>query len=99
MKKLKNLPLEIINIILSFREIHPISKIMNIIIHDSYEEDYNPYYAEYFPDNYCFHYSFKEWYFRIIRIKYNKYWNKNKIYHHTPNPLLICDNIEEWSAF
>jgi hypothetical protein len=38
-------------------------KIIKYLIEDYYEEDYNPYTAENWQDNYCFQYSFTEWYY------------------------------------
>jgi len=38
-------------------------KIIKYLIEDYYEEDYNPYIAENWQDNYCFQYSFTEWYY------------------------------------
>jgi hypothetical protein len=38
------------------------------LIEDCYEEYYNPYTAEYWSDNYCFQYSFYEWYY-LYRIQ------------------------------
>lgn len=62
-----NLPFEIINLILSFRENHPLSNMINYLIKNFYEKDFNPIIAEYWFDNYCYHYSFSQWYFYVIR--------------------------------
>jgi hypothetical protein len=84
-----NIPNEIINIIFSYIGIHPISKIMNYYIYDSYYNDFNPYFIKDISNYYCFNYTFKEWYFDIIRHKCNFSIIKNKKYKHTNNPLLI----------
>jgi hypothetical protein len=65
------LPNEIINLILSFREEHPISIILNELINDNYKIDYNPYFST-SSDCYYLSYSFYEWYFTIIRPNYNR---------------------------
>jgi len=65
------LPNEIINLILSFREKDPISIILNELINDNYKLDYNPYFSK-STDCYSFTYSFYEWYFSIIRPNYNR---------------------------
>ena len=44
---------------------------MKYVIEDCYKEDYDPYTEEYLHDNYCFEYSFVEWYFL---------YRKNRIY-------------------
>ena len=36
---------------------------MKYLIKECYEEDYDPVYAETWLDNYCFEYTFVEWYF------------------------------------
>jgi len=65
------LPNEIINIILSYRNRHPINIIINYLINDCYMKDFDPYYSYY--NEYYFHtYSFFEWYFLIIRNKSRK---------------------------
>jgi len=64
---MRDLPFEIINIILSFREKHFLSNIINNLIKNFYEKDFDPNYAEYWFDNYCYHYSFSQWYFYVIR--------------------------------
>ena len=51
------LPNEIINKIFSFLERPATNKIMNYVIEDCYKEDYCPYTAEYWYDNFYFHYS------------------------------------------
>ena len=39
---------------------------MKYLIKECYEEDYDPVYAETWLDNYCFEYTFVEWYFFSI---------------------------------
>jgi len=83
-----NLPIEIINLILSFREPNPVSILIKHVLTNSYEQDHNPYYMEYYYyDNYCNHFTYKEWYFKIIRVRYNKYGSRK--YRHTPTDLPI----------
>lgn len=65
------LPNEIINLILSYREKNPTCKILNELINDNYKIDYNPYFST-DSDLYHFSYSFYEWYFMIIRPNYNR---------------------------
>ena len=48
------LPNEIINLIFSFIQRPLTNKIMKYVIKDCYEEDFDPYTAEYWFDNYCF---------------------------------------------
>lgn len=42
-----------------------IHNIMKYVINDYYKEDYDRYTAEDYYDNYCFQYTFSEWYFYI----------------------------------
>jgi hypothetical protein len=86
------LPSEIINYIFLFVQ-SPTNKLMNHIIEDCYEEDYDPfdaqfYHSEYYHDKYCFEYSFKEWYFlyRKNHIYKNK---KDAKYKHTPKLIPV----------
>lgn len=76
----------ILNIIFSYVPRPITNKLMKYVIYDCYEEDYDPYYAETYYDNYCHDYTFKEWYFL-----YRKWWviNKRKIYKHTPYPTYV----------
>ena len=83
------LPLEIINYILSFVERPATNKIIKYVINDCYMEDYDPYYAEDWRDNFCYQYSFQEWYF-LYRKSYKKN-NKHK-YKHTPKISLYAFN-------
>jgi len=85
-----NLPNELINIILSFRELNKIGILINNTIHNSYEKDYNPYFLDYYPANYSYHYSFYEWYFMIIRKRYNKHGSRK--YQTTPKMIPIRYN-------
>jgi len=61
---------------------------MKYLIEECYLEDYNPLYAEFWYDNYSYHYTFMEWYFL-----YRKWFNLKKIknisYKHTPTKLTI----------
>jgi hypothetical protein len=83
-----NLPNGIINLIISFIERPATNKIMNYVIEDCYKEDYCPHTAEYWYDNFCFHYSFKEWYFLYRKCcVYNK--NKNAKYKHMPQIIFV----------
>jgi hypothetical protein len=61
------LPNEILNIIFSYVERPKHAKMIKYLIEDCYEEDYNPYTAEKWYDNYCFEYSFYEWYYLYRR--------------------------------
>jgi hypothetical protein len=69
-----------------------IYKMINSLIVDGYEEDYDPYSADTYYDNYCFRYTFYKWYFLYRKYKLHYYYdyglNKNK-YHLTPIPLLV----------
>jgi hypothetical protein len=82
-----NIPNELVNVILSYREKHPISFIINNLINNCYKKDYNPYYAKFNTDNYCNYYTFKEWYFKLVRNKYNKHTIRK--YYLTPLNLPI----------
>ncbi len=68
------------------------SQILNYVIHDCYEEDYCPYTAEYYSDNFCFTFTFIEWYFRYRKININKK-NRNAKYKHTPKIILIGHDL------
>jgi len=83
-----NLPNGIINLIFSFVERPATNKLMNYVIEDCYKEDYCPHTAEYWYDNFCFQYSFKEWYFLYRKYcVYNN--NKNAKYKYTPPIILV----------
>lgn len=87
------LPNEIVNIILSYVERPNHVKIINNLIEDCYEEDFDPYWAELWEDMYCFKYSFYEWYF-LYRYQFQLGGIKKGIKHfykykHTHNVLLI----------
>ena len=87
------LPNELINIILSFVERPKHSKIMKYIIDDCYKVDYNPYTAECYYDNFCFQYSFTEWFFLYRKHNIIKRV-KNSKYKHTPEIILVgCDRL------
>jgi len=64
-------------------KMHPLSRYIKYIIEDCYEEDYDPYFAETWRDNYCYEYTFVEWYFL-----YRKKMKLNN-YKHTPTKLII----------
>ena len=69
-----------------------INHFMKYLIHDCYEEDYDPLFAEFWYDNYCYDYTFSEWYFLYRkRLNYNSTKTKTKInkYKHTPSKLTI----------
>ena len=57
------------------------------LIQECYEEDYNPCYAEMWIDNYCYEYTFVEWYF-LYRKKM-----KSSYYKHTPVKLIIGSDV------
>jgi len=78
------LPMELINKIMSFVERPKCVKIMKYVINDGYKEDYDRYTAEDYYDNYCFQYTFSEWYFL-----YRKNEKKNSKYKHTPKIILV----------
>ena len=66
------------------------------LVKECYEEDYNPYYAENWQDNYCFQYSFYEWYYLYrIQARLGGVFKRHKIikniykYKHTPKLLLV----------
>ena len=84
------LPDEIINIIFSFVPRQLINKIMKYVIEDCYEEDYDPYDydAEYWYNNFCFEYSFIEWYF-LYRKNYIYKRKRNVKYKHMPSIILV----------
>jgi hypothetical protein len=73
---------------------------MKYLVEECYEEDYNPYTAETWRDNYCHEYSFAEWYFKYRRRWHNpkkmniqkKITNK---YSHTSEKLIIGGDIIE----
>lgn len=93
------LPQEIINKIFSYlREIPPTYELMKYVIQECYEEDfdtdadlYEEHEIDYY-DNYCFQYSFYEWYFfyrkNYIRSK-AKLNRNNKKYYHTPKIIHV----------
>lgn len=73
-------------------------KYMKYLIEDCYEEDHNPFTSETWRDNYCYEYTFSEWYFM-----YRKRWHhpkklniKKEItnkYSHTNEKLIIAVDI------
>lgn len=79
------LPPEIVNYIFMFIQ-DPTNKLMKYVIKDCYEEDYDPFADMYnddgeihWYDNYCFEYSFIEWYFYIEKIIFIKGKKKRNI--------------------
>ena len=65
---------------------------INYLFEDCYLEDYNPFYAEFWYDNYCYDYTFSEWYFLLRkRLNYNssKIGTKISKYRHTPAEIII----------
>jgi hypothetical protein len=99
------IPNEILNIILSYVERPKHAKIIKYVIEDCYEEDYNPYTAEDWRDNYCFEYSFAEWYYLYrLQLRLGGYTKKNKVirdnkYKHTPSTLFIgVDKLSLWKV-
>jgi hypothetical protein len=42
-----------------------INDYIKYLFEDCYQEDYNPFYAESWCDNYCYDYTFSEWYFLL----------------------------------
>ena len=86
------LPNELIDLILSYVERPQHAKIIKYVIEDCYEEDYDPYTAEYWYDNFCFEYTFVEWYFLYRKNRIYKR-EKNPKYKHTPKIILIGNDI------
>jgi hypothetical protein len=75
-------------------EVNPfiITPFMKYLFEDCYQEDYNPFYTESWRDNYCYDYTFSEWYFLYRkRLNYNCSKSKTKInkYKHTPAEIII----------
>jgi hypothetical protein len=65
------------------------NKYLTYLIEDCYKEDYNPYIAEYWYDNYCYNQTFCEWYFSHRKILH---YDKHTKYKLTPEKLIIgCD--------
>ena len=65
--------------------IHSIASYIKYLTQECYEEDYDPYYAETWIDNYCYEYTFVEWYFLYRR--------KMKFSYYTPMKLIIGTDI------
>ena len=75
-------------------EVNPfiITPYINYLFEECYLEDYNPFYAESWRDNYCYDYTFSEWYFLLRkRLNYNssKIGTKKNKYKHTPAEIII----------
>jgi|LakMenE18May11ns_1017448.scaffolds.fasta_scaffold9760205_1 hypothetical protein len=69
-----------------------INDYIKYLFEDCYQEDYNPFYAESWCDNYCYDYTFSEWYFLLRkRLNYNSSKSRTKInnYKHTPTKIII----------
>lgn len=64
-----------------------LEKYMRYLVEECYEEDYDPYMAETWRDNFCHQYSFSEWYFMYRRLWHNP--RKQKKYSHTHEKLII----------
>jgi len=65
---------------------------VHYLIKDCYEEDYDPMYAEDWQDNFCFQYTFSEWYF-IYRKRFQLNKTKKNHYLQTPAKLIIGADI------
>ena len=69
-----------------------INHYIKYLFEDCYQEDYNPFYAESWRDNYCYDYTFSEWYFLYRkRLNYNssKFGTQINKYKHTPAEIII----------
>jgi hypothetical protein len=76
--------------------INQISLYIKYLISDCYEEDYDPFYAKNWLDNYKYEYTFAEWYFfyrKRFKLTQFDVINKKVIYRHTPNKLIIGSEI------
>ena len=63
------LPIEIINLILSFIGPTKSSKVIKYLVDYKYNKNYNPFFYNHYSNLFNFNYSFYEWYFLIIRYK------------------------------
>ena len=72
--------------------VHPVSSYLHYLITDCYEEDYDSMYAEYWYDNFCFHFTFSEWYF-LYRKRFQLHKTKKNHYQQTPAKLIIGADI------
>lgn len=79
---------DLLNIIFSFVQRPPTNKMIKYVIEDCYENDYDPYTAETWYEDFCFQYSFIEWYF-LYRKNYICNCKKNEKYKHTPKIILV----------
>jgi len=70
-----------------------IASYMKYLIKECYEEDYDPYYAETWRDNYCYEYTFAEWYFLYRKIKLNQSRRQQSNYKYTQFILTIGPDI------
>jgi hypothetical protein len=69
-----------------------INDYIKYLFEECYQEDYNPFYAEGWYDNYCYDYTFSEWYFLLRkRLNYSPSKTRTKInnYKHTPTEIII----------
>jgi hypothetical protein len=73
-------------------QIIPIASYIKYLVEECYEEDYNPQYAEFWYDNYCYEYSFYEWYF-LYRIRFNLKKDIINNYKFTHKKLIIGTDI------
>lgn len=102
-----SLPNEIINIIMSYIQKPNHCKLLNTMICDYYEKDYDPFWFETWRGNYAFEYSFQEWYFMYRNqmkylfkqkiFKQEIFKQKNK-YYHTPAQLIIGDERLQYTT-
>ena len=69
-------PNEILNIIFSYREVHPLSKLIKNV-YNYYLNDSNPYEITH---KYHYSYNFQYWYFYIIRKEFNKTMELTPLY-------------------
>ena len=86
---------DLLNIIFSFVQRPPTNTMIKYVIEDCYENDYDPYADLYnhdgelhWYDDFCFQYSFVEWYF-LYRKNYICNFKKNEKYKHTPKIILV----------
>jgi hypothetical protein len=69
-------------------KIYPITFYIKYLIQECYEEDYDPYYAQNWLDNYCYQYTFVEWYF-LYRKRFKLTKIEPNFYRYTPIKLII----------
>lgn len=72
---------------------HPLARYMKYLVEECYLEDYNPYDALTWRDNYCYEYTFAEWYFF-----HRRRFGYKKKYQLTPSKLIIGGDIfDKWT--